>query len=70
MLFPNIPTKTLGGNVFWTTLDQKNGWKLQRHIYSEHYRNLDPRQIRQTWGYDEGEIRETFRTFTNDNKSG
>ncbi|MEC1375841.1 hypothetical protein P9D39_16240 [Heyndrickxia oleronia] len=67
MLFPNIPTKTLGGNVFWETLDYKKGWKLQRNIFSEHYRILDPKQIRQAWGYNESEIRESFRTFTEGN---
>ncbi|ANS76121.1 hypothetical protein AWM70_17295 [Paenibacillus yonginensis] len=64
MLFPNIPTKTLGGNVFWETVLQRRGWKLQRNVFTEHFRILDPRQIRQAWGYDEMEIREAFRVFT------
>ena len=28
---PNIPTKTMGGNVMWTTLAKVNGLKLQQN---------------------------------------
>ena len=64
MLFPNIPTKTLGGKTFWNTLESKRGWKIQQNFFTEHYRILDPENIRHAWGYDEYEIRELFNTFT------
>jgi len=63
MLFPNIPTKTLGGTMFWNTLDRRNGWKLQQNMFTQHYRILDPDNVRQAWGQDEGEMWRTFRMF-------
>ncbi|MEL4024033.1 hypothetical protein [Lysinibacillus endophyticus] len=64
MLFPNLPIKTLGGQVFWQTIESKNGWKLQQNIFTEHYRIIDPENIRQAWSTDFNEIRSTFRKFT------
>ncbi|MDH4619248.1 hypothetical protein [Brevibacillus sp. AY1] len=46
MLLPNLPTKTLGGSFFWDTLDRKNGWQLQKNLITEHYRILDPENVR------------------------
>ena len=43
--FPNIPFPTMGGKVFWLTLKDVNGWKLQRNSFTQHYRILDPDNI-------------------------
>ncbi|MCM3081919.1 hypothetical protein [Brevibacillus invocatus] len=64
MLYPNLPTKTLGGSFFWDTLDRRNGWKLQKNIMTEHYRILDPENVRQAWSNDEVEMWHAFRKFT------
>jgi hypothetical protein len=56
MLLPNLPMKTLGGEIFWQTIESRNGWKLQQNIFSEHHRILDPQKIRQAWSYYSGEI--------------
>jgi hypothetical protein len=64
-LLPNVPWKTAVGHVFWETIESRNGWKLQRNIFTNHYRIIDPENFRQAWGYDEKEIRNTFRKFTN-----
>lgn len=64
MLFPNLPTKTLGGSFFWDTLDSSRGWKLQRNLVTEHYRILDPENVRQAWSTDEAEMWHAFRMFT------
>ena len=48
--FPNIPLKTMGGKVFWLTLKEFNGWKLQRNSFTQHYRILDSNNTRQAWG--------------------
>lgn len=64
MLLPNVPMKTLGGQVFWETVESKNGWELQQHTFSEHYRILDPQKIRLAWSYDLYVIQSTFRKFT------
>jgi hypothetical protein len=63
-MFPNLPTKTLGGKFFWRTLAEKNGWRLQQNVLTGHFRILDNENIRQGWGLSEDEIRHTFRKFT------
>lgn len=67
MLFPNIPSPTLGGNVFWDTVESKDGWRLQRHKGTNHWRILDSENIRHAWGpaSAEGEIKHTFGKYTN-----
>lgn len=47
---PNIPFKTLGGLVFWDTTEECNGWRLQKHEFTGHYRILDSNNIRRAWG--------------------
>jgi uncharacterized protein YxjI len=64
MLFPNLPTKTLGGQVFWQTIESTNGWKLQQNIFTEHYRIIDSQNIRQAWSSEWHDIRDTFKKFT------
>ena len=47
---PNIETKTLGGEVWWDTLMNVNGWKLQVHKIGGNARILDPNNVRKAWG--------------------
>ena len=47
---PNIPFPTMGGEVFWDNICGNAGWKLQRNMFSGHYRILDPNNIRHAWG--------------------
>lgn len=47
---PNIPFPTLGGEVFWNTLVEYNGWKLQQNMFTRHARILDSNNIRIAWG--------------------
>lgn len=47
---PNIETKTLGGEVWWNTLMNINGWKLQVHKIGGNARILDPHNVRKAWG--------------------
>ncbi|MCP1143656.1 hypothetical protein [Lysinibacillus endophyticus] len=65
MTLPNIPCQTLGGKYFWETLANSNGWKLQKNRFTNHYRILDPANIRQAWNIDEEEIWHVFRAMTN-----
>lgn len=46
----NFPTKTMGGQQFWTDVHFADGWHIQRNPVTEHYRLLDPRDVRQAWG--------------------
>lgn len=47
---PNIPTKTMGGNVVWTTLAEVNGLKLQQNQITHHARILNADNVRIAWG--------------------
>lgn len=47
---PNIPTQTMGGEVFWTNLAEYKGWKLQQNTFTKHARILDPKNVRRAWG--------------------
>lgn len=47
---PNIPMPTMGGKVFWITLCERNGWKLQQNTITHHARILNSQNIRVAWG--------------------
>ncbi len=46
----NLRTKTIGGKQFWTDLRIQEGWRIQQNIFTQHYRLLDPKDIRHEWG--------------------
>lgn len=54
---PNIPMPTLGGEVFWNTLCERNGWKLQQNMITHHARILNSANVRIAWGTVNGMIR-------------
>ena len=39
--FRSIPGGTLGGRVFWTTLKERDGRRLQQNVFTRHARILD-----------------------------
>ena len=47
---PNIPFPTFGGPVFWTTLAEFNGYRLQQNQVTHHARILDCNNVRIAWG--------------------
>ena len=47
---PNIPTPTMGGEVFWNTLAESNGWKMQQNMITHHARILNSENVRVAWG--------------------
>ena len=47
---PNIPTKTMGGEVFWNNIVECNGWRLQQNMITHHARILDDDDVRRAWG--------------------
>ena len=47
---PNIPTRTMGGNVVWTTLAEVKGLKLQQNQITHHARILNADNVRIAWG--------------------
>ena len=46
----NIKFPTLGGEVFWNDLAERNGWRIQRNTITEHVRILDAGNNRRAWG--------------------
>ncbi len=47
---PNLPTRTMGGNTFWTDVVDVGGWKLQKNRVFGNCRILDSSNIRRAWG--------------------
>lgn len=47
---PNIPWPTTGGILFWNTLAEYNGWKLQQNMVTHHARILDKDDVKIAWG--------------------
>ena len=47
---PNVATYTMGGQVFWNTLSNVNGWRLQQNKVFGNYRIIDPNNFRKAWG--------------------
>jgi len=49
--------KTMGGKVWWKLLEERNGFKIQQNIISQHYRILDSedRRIWSSFKFDEVE---------------
>ena len=47
---PNIETQTIGGEIFWHTISNVDGWRLQENFIFGNCRILDPQDCRQAWG--------------------
>ena len=47
---PNLKVPTMGGLLFWKDKAEIQGWRLQRHILTGHWRLLDPDDVRCAWG--------------------
>lgn len=46
----NFPTKTMGGQQFWTDVRFDGGWHIQHNLVTKHFRLLDPHDVRHGWG--------------------
>lgn len=46
----NVRSSTLGGKQFWADELVYFGWRVQRHVYTGHYRLLDEDNVRHAWG--------------------
>ncbi|MCA9078978.1 MAG: alpha/beta fold hydrolase [Planctomycetaceae bacterium] len=66
----NLPAPTLGGRQFWGDVTFRHGWRIQQNVFTEHFRLLDPRDVRQAWGSRaacEAELnKQQFPTMTGD----
>ena len=61
---PNIPFPTMGGEVFWTTEMNYDGWRMQQNMVTKHARIIDPNNIRIAWGTYNGMIRAMKRVIS------
>lgn len=46
----NLPSPTLGGMQFWADQCWFRGWRIQRNVFTGHYRLVDPANYRRAWG--------------------
>lgn len=49
-LWPNWRLPTLGGAQFWTDEWIHDEWRIQRNVLTDHFRLLDPHEMRRAWG--------------------
>lgn len=47
---PNVALSTLGGTQLWADEHLHGEWRIQRHVWSRHYRLLDGQNVRHAWG--------------------
>ena len=47
---PNLAFATMGGIQLWADEKLQQGWRIQRNVWTGHYRLLDAQNVRQAWG--------------------
>ncbi|MGM8214002.1 helix-turn-helix transcriptional regulator [Bacillaceae bacterium W0354] len=52
--------KTLGGKIWWTKVDEKNGFILQKNMISNHFRIIDQFNVRYFSSFDRDETNKFF----------
>lgn len=56
--------KTMGGRIWWTTIEEENPYRIQQNIISRHFRILDDQDRRISSSFDEGFIRKRLKELT------
>jgi len=56
---PNFRLPTLGGKQFWEDTQWYAGWRVQKHVWTGHFRLLDESNVRRAWG-SEGAVNKRF----------
>ena len=56
--------KTMGGRIWWTTIESLESYRIQQNIISRHFRILDAQDHRICSSFDEGFIRKRLRELT------
>jgi len=57
-------TKTMGGKIWWQTLEENGGFKIQQNIISRHYRILNKNDYRVCSSFDLEFIKARFLEVT------
>ena len=47
---PNLALRTFGGKQLWADECVLGSWRIQTNVYTEHFRLLDPENVRRCWG--------------------
>lgn len=47
---PNFAMPTMGGKQLWADVRWREGWRVQEHVLTGHFRLLDPQDRRLAWG--------------------
>lgn len=55
----NYP-KTWGGRVWWKTMKETEGYRIQQNLFSRHYRILDPKDRRMLSSFNLPEVEEAY----------
>ena len=53
MVYQSLPTlerRVMDSGLWWETLAEAAGWKLQRNKVTRHARIIDPQRVRKAWG--------------------
>jgi DNA-binding XRE family transcriptional regulator len=58
--------KTLGGESWWNTIESKEGWRLQQHKISRHFRILDQENYRIYFTYSKSDAVQEFTKYFGD----
>ena len=48
---------TMGGHIWWRTVEESEKWRIQQNIISNHFRALDHRDRRISFGFDFDHVR-------------
>ncbi|NRA37085.1 MAG: hypothetical protein HRU15_03005 [Planctomycetes bacterium] len=46
----NMSCKTMGGKQYWADVFVLDGWRIQYHVWTEHFRLLNTHDVRCAWG--------------------
>lgn len=60
---PRRQLKTMGGESWWKTTKEKDGFRLQQHKISRHYRILDTENYRIYFSYSKKDIVDEFDKY-------
>lgn len=62
---PHPPRPTMGGHVWWRTVKEQNGWRIQQNLISQHYRILDAGDGRLFSSFSLAETEEFWQLYCN-----
>lgn len=68
-LSPRYP-RTMGGKVWWRTIETRGGCRIQQNILSQHYRALDSRDGRICSSFDLEQVRRRLEELEGDGHEG